>query len=125
MEAFISNSGFDSIGDFLQVLFYNPTRVAGKEDPHGVAHGLAVARFLQGKTNIKLEDVRYYCPHLLSQKQCAVAIGKVNPLPRASCSFLALSLTWATNLVGNHVHQEIHKLTVKNNDSHLHASSNG
>jgi hypothetical protein len=29
MEEFLGNSGFDSIGDFLEILFYNPTRVDG------------------------------------------------------------------------------------------------
>jgi hypothetical protein len=54
MEEILGDSGFDSIGEFLQILFYNPTRGAGKEDPRGVAHGLAVARFFQGKTKIKM-----------------------------------------------------------------------
>ena len=32
--------------------------------------------------------------------------------------------TWATNLVANHVHHEIHELTVKDDDVHLRASTN-
>jgi hypothetical protein len=48
MEKIIGDWGFDSIGEFLEILFYNPV---GKDDPRSVAHGLAVARFLQGRTN--------------------------------------------------------------------------
>lgn len=63
MEEILGDPGFDSIGEFLQILFYNPTRVAGKEDPRGTAHGLAVARFLQGKTKIKMADLIYSHKH--------------------------------------------------------------
>jgi hypothetical protein len=53
MEEILGDPGFNSssIGEFLQILLYNPTRVARKEDPRGTAHGfrLAVARSLQGK----------------------------------------------------------------------------
>ena len=57
MEEILGDSGFDSIGEFLQILFYNPTRGAGKEDPRGVTHGLAITRFLQGKVKVKMSDI--------------------------------------------------------------------
>ena len=49
--------GFESLGDFLKILFYNPTCVDGQDDPRGVTHGLAVARFLQGKTRTKMSEI--------------------------------------------------------------------
>jgi len=57
MEEILGDSAFDSIGEFLQILFYNPTHSAGREDPRSVTHGLAVTRFLQGKTKIKMSDI--------------------------------------------------------------------
>jgi hypothetical protein len=57
MEEIIGDSGFDTIGEFLRILFYNPIR--GKDDPRGTAHGLAVAQFLQGKTNVKMSEIAH------------------------------------------------------------------
>ena len=54
IEKILGDWEFDSIGDFLEILFYNPV---GKSDPRSVSHGLAVARFLQGKTKIKMSDI--------------------------------------------------------------------
>jgi len=54
MENILGDWGFDSIGEFLEILFYNPV---GKDDPRSVAHDLAVARCLQGKMKIKMSDI--------------------------------------------------------------------
>jgi len=53
MEALFLDSGFDSVGEILEIMFYNPSRVAGEPDPRGSFHAKAVSRFLQ--------SVRKYC----------------------------------------------------------------
>jgi len=57
MEEIIGDSGFDTIGKFLQILFYNPIHISGKDDPCGTTHGLAVAQFLHGKTKVKMSKI--------------------------------------------------------------------
>ena len=120
MEELLGNFGFDSIGEFLQILFYNPTHVAGK-DPHGLTHGLAVARFLQGKTTIKMSHIILL---IYSHKHSAPSSASTQYHERhapfspstssADIDHARPSLfTWTTNLVSNHVYQEIHKLTAK------------
>jgi hypothetical protein len=133
MEEILGDFVFDSIGEFLQILFYNPTRVIGKEDPRGVAHGLAVARFLQGKTKIKMSDIiiliyshKHSAPSWRStqyHERHAPFSPSVSP---AEIFHARPSLfTWATNLVANHVHREIYELAAKEDDNHLRASTNG
>jgi hypothetical protein len=99
-----------------------PHSCCWKEDPRGVAHGLAVARFLQGKTTIKMSDIidliyshkhsaplsrstQYHERHAPFSPSVSAAEIKSMRVPSL--------FTWATNLVGNQVHQEIHKLTVE------------
>jgi hypothetical protein len=57
MDALLRDSGFDSVGEFLEILFYNPIRITGKSDPRGSFHAKAVSRFLQGRNNIKMSDI--------------------------------------------------------------------
>ena len=113
-------------------MFYNPTCIAGK-DPRGTTHGLAIARFLQGNTKIKMSDIIVL---IYSHKHSAPSLGSTQyhehhapfspSISPAVIKHARPSLfTWATNLIGNHVYQEIHKLTAKNNNSHLSASTNG
>lgn len=57
METLLKDSGFDSLGEFLKILLYNPSRVFGEPDPRGSCHAKAVSRFLQGRNKIKMADV--------------------------------------------------------------------
>ena len=54
MEVLLRDSGFDSVGEFLKILFYNPSRITGKPDLRGSFHAKAVSRFLQGRNEIKM-----------------------------------------------------------------------
>jgi hypothetical protein len=127
MEEFLGNSGFDSIGNFLEILFYNPTCVDGKADPCGVTHGLAVARFLQGKTKTKMSEIsglvyshKHSAPSPRSTQYHERHASFSPSISPAAINHARPSLfTWATNLVGNHVHQEIRKLTMKDDDTHI------
>ncbi|KAF8144039.1 hypothetical protein K438DRAFT_1993199 [Mycena galopus ATCC 62051] len=55
MEQLLEDLPFDSIGDFLAILFYN--RPHGESDPRGFTHATSVAHFLRGRTAIKMSDV--------------------------------------------------------------------
>ncbi|KIJ96688.1 hypothetical protein K443DRAFT_10433 [Laccaria amethystina LaAM-08-1] len=35
MEQLLKDSGFDSLSEFLKILFYNPSRLSGQPDPRG------------------------------------------------------------------------------------------
>jgi hypothetical protein len=49
MEVLLKDSGFDSVGEFLEILFYNPSCITGEPDLRGSFHVKAVSRFLQGR----------------------------------------------------------------------------
>ncbi|PPQ87647.1 hypothetical protein CVT25_011485 [Psilocybe cyanescens] len=133
MEEVIRDFPFDSVGEFLQILFYNPTRVSGKEDPRGLAHGLAVAQFLQGMTKVKMSDIVsliYSHKHSAPSPKSAHYHERHAPFSPSilpdDIHYARPSLfTWATNLVASQVNREIYQLSVKDNDVHLRALTNG
>ncbi|KAJ7756790.1 hypothetical protein DFH07DRAFT_742456 [Mycena maculata] len=55
MEKLLKDSPFKTIGHFLSILFFNPIR--GERDPRGTKHSRVVARFLRGRTNIKMSHI--------------------------------------------------------------------
>jgi len=57
METFLKDLGFDSVGEFLKILFYNPSHTSGESDPWGSCHAKAISRFLQGRNKIKMSDI--------------------------------------------------------------------
>ena len=57
MEVLLGDWGFDSVGEFLEILFYNPIRITGQSDPRGSFYAKAVSRFLQGHNNTKMSDI--------------------------------------------------------------------
>jgi len=133
MEALLRNSGFDSVGEILEILFYNPSRTAGEPDPRSSFHAKAVSRFLQGRNNIKMSDIisliykhKHSAPSpaspLYSERHAPFSAS----VPPGEIFHARPSLfSWATNLVGNHVYHEIYALTAKNDNTHLRAWTNG
>ena len=132
MEEIIGDSGFDSVGEFLQILFCNPIHISGKDNPRVTTHGLAITRFLQGKPNIKMSEIIeliYSHKHSAPSSRSTHDHEHHTPFsPSISPSDIQHALlclfTWATNLIREHVYQEIYKLTGKTEDSHLCASTN-
>ncbi|KIJ93159.1 hypothetical protein K443DRAFT_13069 [Laccaria amethystina LaAM-08-1] len=127
MEQLLKNSGFDSLGKFLKILFYNPSRVSGQPDPRGVCHTKSVARFLQGRNKVKISDIitlvykhKHSTPSLSSphaSERHAPFSPSVSP---ADFFYAHPSLfMWATNLVANHIQREIYKLAAKDDNVHL------
>ena len=57
MEVLLKETGFDSVGEILEILSYNLSRISGESDPRGSYHAKAVSRFLQGRNKIKMSDI--------------------------------------------------------------------
>jgi len=116
MEQLLEDSGFDSVGEFLKILFYNPSHVSGQPDPRGVFHAKSIARFLQGWNKIKMSDIItlvYKHKHSAPSPDSPRASEHHAPfslsLSPADIFYVRPSLfTWATNLIANHVHHEIY-----------------
>ncbi|KAJ6449997.1 hypothetical protein C8R45DRAFT_1128523 [Mycena sanguinolenta] len=136
MDDFLRNSPFDSVGDFLAILFYN--RLHGESDPRGITHASAVARFLRGLTDIKMSHIlpliyRHRCSFpakdskrvherelMFSTKVEADAIHHARP---------SMS-TWALKLVAAEARKQVGRATQddpQDPESHvqLRASTNG
>jgi len=136
MEEFLKDSGFDSLGEFLEILFYNPSRLSGEPDPRGSCHAKAVSRFLQGRNKIKMSDIipliyghKHSAPSPASPRYSERHAGFIPSVSPEDIFHARPSLfSWATNLVATHVHQEIVQLSRTNgpdSDNHLQASTNG
>ena len=133
MEQLLKDSGFDSVSEFLKILFYNLSCISGQPDPRGIFHARSVARFLQGWNKVKMSEIITLVykhkhsaplpdsPH--ASEHHAPFSPSVSP---ADIFYVRPSLfTWATNLVADHVHREIYKLAAKDDNVHLRASTNG
>ena len=132
MEELLKDSGFDSVGEMLEILFYNPSRTSGESDPRGTYHAKAVSRFLQGRNKVKMSDI---ITLIYKHKHSAPSPGSPHYFERhapfsatvtsAEISHARPSLfTWATNLVADHACREIYGLTGKDDNVHLRASTN-
>ncbi|KAF8952159.1 hypothetical protein BDZ97DRAFT_1768789 [Flammula alnicola] len=136
MEVLLKDSGFDSVGEFLKILFYNPSRISGESDPQGSFHAKAVSQFLQGQNKIKMSDIivliyrhKHSAPSpaspLYSERHAPFS-PSVSPVEIFhACPSL---FSWATNLVATHVHEEIYQLSrtnIPDSETHLRASTNG
>ena len=132
MESFLKDSGFDSVGEILKILFYNPTRLSGESDPRGPCHAKAVSRFLQGRNKIKMSDIIsliYQHKHSAPSPASPLYSERHAPFsPLVSPGDILHArpslFSWATNLIANHVHHEIYLLTSKDDVTHLRASTN-
>jgi hypothetical protein len=133
MEELLKDSGFDSVGELLKVLFYNPSRTSGESDPRGTFHVKAISRFLQGRNKVKMSDI---ITLIYKHKHSAPSPGSPQYSERHAPFSAAVSpaeisharpslFTWATNLVADHACHEIYGLTGKDDHVHLRASTNG
>ncbi|KAJ7172952.1 hypothetical protein C8R43DRAFT_1119774 [Mycena crocata] len=136
MEAYLKASPFESLGEFLHILFHNPQRDV--PDPRRPTHVHSVARFLRGRTDIKMSDIlplMYYHRASFPTTQCAESperekmfstAGTVDDIHHAR-PYIS---TWATRLVGVEARKQVGRATRDDPDdpdgrSQLRASSNG
>jgi hypothetical protein len=122
MDTLLKNSGFDSIGHLLSVLFYNHKRNSGNIDPRSATHAKAVSRFLSGRSEVKMSHIInliYHHPRSKpSPKSQRNFEREMSFCPSATPSEIhharpCLS-TWATHLVGDELHLVIGKLGHRN-----------
>jgi len=136
MEGLLKDSGFDSVGEILEVLFYNPSRISGESDPRGSFHAKAVSQFLQGRNKIKMSDIivliyghKHSAPSPSSPRYSKCHAPFSTSVSPSEIFHARPSLfSWATNLVATHIHQEINQLSRTNlpgDENHFRASTNG
>ncbi|KAJ7193717.1 hypothetical protein GGX14DRAFT_537504 [Mycena pura] len=136
MDEFLLNSPFDSVGDFLAILFFN--RPHGESDPRGSTHAAAVACFLRGRTKIRMSDVlplmyQHRCSypskdsiHLHERELMFCTTGDASTIHHAR-PFIS---TWATRLVAAEARKQIGRTTTDDSDDpdfrvQLRACTNG
>jgi hypothetical protein len=126
MEQLLKDYGFDSLGEFLKILFYNQSPFSGQPDPRGVCHA-------KSRNKVKISDIitlvykhKHSAPSP-SSPHASEGHAPFSPSVSPADFFYARPslFTWATNLVANHIHCEIYELAAKDDDVHLRASMNG
>ncbi|KAJ6542668.1 hypothetical protein B0H19DRAFT_1310467, partial [Mycena capillaripes] len=109
--------GFDSLGEFLSVLFHPRTR--GEKAFRSKRHRQAVGAFLQGQSKITMAHIMplIYNHHKIRPKkkdvnQSSAAFSPYTPLTQIwyAHPFIA---AWATWLVGDHLCYRVGKLAHK------------
>ncbi|KAF7371606.1 hypothetical protein MVEN_00016000 [Mycena venus] len=132
MNDVLTTYGFDSLGEFLSVLFY--ARKRGEKDCRTKSHRQTVAAFLKGQTKITMAHIipLIYNHHRSRPKrdtaQHSAAFSPSIPLSDIRYARPCLS-AWATRLVGDRIYYRVSKLAHKNrsdarNRRHLRATTN-
>ncbi|KAJ7743227.1 hypothetical protein DFH07DRAFT_869910 [Mycena maculata] len=122
MEGFLKTLPFDTLGEFLATLFYNPSR--SEPDPRGTTHSLVVAQFLRGRTNIKMSHIlplMYHhkssypsskCARSHEQKEMFATTGPVDQSHHAR-PFIS---TWAARTVAVEARKQVGRATRDDQD---------
>ncbi|KAK6992358.1 hypothetical protein R3P38DRAFT_3331169 [Favolaschia claudopus] len=122
MDSYLKEYPFDSVGDFLSILFYDPVR--GEPDPRGFAHANAVARFLRGLADVKMSHIlpliyRHRCSYpsrnsaRLSERQSMFSTAEAAAAIHHARPFIS---TWATQLVATEARKQIGRATVDDSE---------
>ncbi|KAJ7661825.1 hypothetical protein B0H17DRAFT_953379, partial [Mycena rosella] len=129
----LTTYGFQNLGDFLITLFHPHQR--GEEDPRTHRHQVAVTRFLQGSSSVKMADLIELIynhpqsrPKLKHPNEVTAAFSPRKPLEDIHFARPCLS-AWATRTVGNETYRRIGRLAKKTTDpdsrTHVRATTNG
>ncbi|KAJ7138817.1 hypothetical protein C8R46DRAFT_1320848 [Mycena filopes] len=117
IEKLLKDWPFDTIGDFLAILFYNKPR--DEPDPRGTTHAHAVAQFLRGRSNIKMSTIlplMYHhkasfpnkkSPNKHERQQVFATSGPADQSNHAR-PFMS---TWATRLVAAEARKQVGRAT--------------
>ncbi|KAJ6461203.1 hypothetical protein DFH09DRAFT_1495516 [Mycena vulgaris] len=128
----LTTYGFDSLGEFLSVLFH--PRKRGEKDRQTKSHWQTVAAFLKGQSKITMAHIipLIYNHHRSRPKrdtnQHSAAFSSSIPLSEIRYARPCLS-AWATRLVGDQIYYGVGKLARHNrtdarNHRHLRATTN-
>ncbi|KAJ7796096.1 hypothetical protein B0H14DRAFT_2390994 [Mycena olivaceomarginata] len=109
---------FDTLGEFLQTLFYNPVR--SEPDPRGRTHCLVISQFLRGRSDIKMSDIlplMYHhkssfptskTEHVAEQK---LMFSTTDPTLNEIHHARPFISTWAVNLVAAEARRQVGRAT--------------
>ncbi|KAJ7206105.1 hypothetical protein GGX14DRAFT_644132 [Mycena pura] len=135
MEQFLSDFPFDSLGDFLAILFHN--RPHGKPDCRGTTHATMVGRFLHGLDQIRIADILPLLYHHGSgypsingaHAEEQELMFSTRGAPEDIRNTRPFMSTWAARIVAAEVRRQVGRLTKENPDDpsyhvHLRASAN-
>jgi hypothetical protein len=118
MDHVLSTYGFDSLGEFLSVLFH--PRKRGEKDLRTRSCRHTVDAFLKGQSNITMADIiplifiyHHSHPKRRDADQYSAAFFPSKPLPDVRYARPYLS-AWATRLVRDRIYYLIGKLARKN-----------
>ncbi|KAJ7815739.1 hypothetical protein B0H14DRAFT_3111793 [Mycena olivaceomarginata] len=128
---------FDTLGEFLQTLFYNPVR--SEPDPRGRTHCLVISQFLRGRSDIKMSDIlplMYHhkssfptskTEHVAEQK---LMFSMTDPTLNEIHHVRPFISTWAVNLVAAEARRQVGRATRNDLDdpedhTRLRARTNG
>ncbi|KAJ7816153.1 hypothetical protein B0H14DRAFT_2215451, partial [Mycena olivaceomarginata] len=125
--------GFDSLGEFLSVLF--DPRIRGEKDCRSKRHRQAVSAFLQGRSKITLAHIMPLIlnhhksrPKKNDADQSSPAFSPYTPLTQIWYAPTCIA-AWATRLIGDHLYYRVGKLARKKRTDgrsrrHLRATTN-
>ncbi|KAJ6563964.1 hypothetical protein B0H19DRAFT_1285077 [Mycena capillaripes] len=133
MNDVLRTYGFDSLGEFLSVLFH--PRIRGEKDCRSKRHRQAVSAFLQGRSKITMAHIM---PLIFNHRKSrpkkkdadqSPAFSPYTPLTQIRYARPCIA-AWATRLVGDHIYYRVGKLAHKKKTDdrsrrHLRATSNG
>ncbi|KAJ7200101.1 hypothetical protein GGX14DRAFT_524890 [Mycena pura] len=133
MDHVLTPYGFDSLGEFLSVLFH--PRKRGEKDLRSRSHRHTVAAFLKGQSKITMADIiplifnhHHSRPKRRDADQYSAAFSPTKPLSHIRYARPCLS-SWATRLVGDRIYYRVGQLARKNRTDartcrHLRATTN-
>ncbi|KAF7334057.1 hypothetical protein MVEN_02311300 [Mycena venus] len=129
----LTTYGFESLGEFLSVLFH--PRKRGERDLRTKSHRQTVAAFLKGQSKITMAHIislifnhHHSRPKKKDTDQCSAAFSPSKPLSEIRYARPCLS-AWATRLVGDRIYYRVGKLARHNRTDarkrrHLRATTN-
>ncbi|KZP05348.1 hypothetical protein FIBSPDRAFT_967349 [Athelia psychrophila] len=129
---------FDSLGEFLSVLFYSHPNKSNKVDPRTARHVSVVSAFLQGTSGIHMGHIidliykhRQSQPKQSSQHPNEIYLAFSPAVSPTNIHHARPAMSsWATQLVGEAVHRGVGRLTKNDPDDPddttlLRATTNG
>lgn len=133
VDAVLTSYGFDSLGDFLETVFY--VHKGDDDDPRTPKHVAAVTSFLQGSSSIKMAHILQLIyahpqsrPKIKYPDQVDAAFSSDKSLEEIRFARPCLN-AWAVRTVGNELYRRIGRLVAKDKNpasqTHIRATTNG
>ncbi|KAJ7213989.1 hypothetical protein GGX14DRAFT_322691, partial [Mycena pura] len=133
VDEVLTNYGFDSLGDFLETVFY--VHKGDDDDPRTPKHVAVFTSFLQGSSFVKMAHILQLIythpqsrPKIKYPDQVDAAFSSDKPLEEIRFARPCLN-AWAVRTVGNELYHRIGRLVAKDKNptsqTHIRATTNG